>query len=915
MFRSLSQVAVFGLILFLLLMATRADACSGRLHIEVANSGVYALDYAAIVATQPGMKDCAEGDFVLLNHGKELPIRISNAGDGRFGPGSHIEWVGEALHGPQSWYDPYSTVNVYILATAPGTHARMRELPVPAGAKSALLFRRLHFEQENLMLRLSGDEMKPGDEPDVWQWAKLTPIDPQPFTFAFDLPDADLRASKDAARVLAVDFRGVSNVLAVKGAVKPADHQVEVSINGKPLQILDWDGRGEVRRQLRVPAALLRNKANVLGLRVPRRDSPGDPENFIVDVVMFNWMEVSYPIRGEVSAGAAAFTAASDAPIEMDYAGAETPQLFGTDGIYRPLTALGNGRYRAAGAGNKVDLYPTVEGHGTPPALVRAVSDRDLRSADPGYDYLIVAHPSLLEAIQPLAQYHREHGHTVDVVNVDDIYDQFNDGIAHPVAIRDLVAWGTQHWKVKPRYLLLAGGASTDIHHDQRNGHLSGSSYLMTPEPPPAEILPGAGFGGMRSYAYPDAGNRVSTRNLIPTWQFPTGEGQAASDNDFVTMKTGDFHPALAVGRFPVVTPGEARAIVDKTLAYLSKPASGGWRREVTFISTSEVASFKQESDKIAASLDRQGFATTSIYTDFNDRDKAHYEQARTTLRKDLDAGNLLVHFLGHGGSYIWRVGPMGDLFSLNDVSELSNAGRYPMVLAMTCFSAPFDNPTDDSIGERFLREANKGAVAVFAASWKNSPNPEYSRSLIAELLKPGNTIGNAIVTAKAKIADRDFVEMYNLLGDPALVLARPQGELQMMRTRDRWNPQVLVRIPVSSFGGDVYATWTDAEGKTLLSRHYQARDTRFALAPLEKAVTLSVYVIDGRNGYTAAAGVSLLDPPKPVASQKPKPVIARAAGPVRPHPKNPPRNAHDIIASMDFDAPAAKPSAAAGSP
>ncbi len=897
----------------LLLASTDALACSGRLHIEVQNSAVYTLDYGAIVATQPQMKDCPGSDLVLFNHGKEVPIRISQTSDGRFGPGSRIVWVGQALHGPQGWYDPYSTVNVYILAAAPGAHARMRDLPAPAAtaAKSATLHRRLHFEQENLMLRLNGSEMKPGDEPDVWQWAKLTPIDPQPFAFAFDLPDANLRAGKDSTVALTLNFRGVSNVIATKGQTKPADHRVEVSINGKLLQTLEWDGRSEFRKTLSLPTALLKDKANALSLRVPRRDAPDDPNNFIVDVVMFNWMEIAYPIHGEVAASAAAFTATPELPIELNDA-AGTPELYAADGSYRALTAIGKSRYLAAGVADNVDLYTVAAGHASTPALVRAVTDRDLRAADPGYDYLIVAHPSLLDAIQPLAKYHREHGHRVEVVNVDAVYDQFNHGIAHPRAIRDLVAWGTQHWKIKPRYLLLVGDASTDIHHDVRNGALNGFSYSLSTEPQPSQVLSGPGFQEMLSYAYPQSENRVPNRNLIPTWQFPSTEGQSASDNDFVTMKPGDFHPTLAVGRFPVVSPDEVKAIVDKTIAYLSNPEPGSWRRDVTFISTSEVASFKQESDKIAASLDRQGFATNNVYTDFNDKDKAHYEQARTTLRNDLDAGNLLVHFLGHGGSYIWRVGPMGDLFSLDDVSKLTNAGRYPMVLAMTCFSAPFDNPSDDSIGERFLREANRGAIAVFAASWKNSPNPEYSKDLITQLLKPGNAIGDAIVAAKARIADQDFVEMYNLLGDPALVLARPRGELHFMRTRDRWNPQVLVRIPESDFGGDVYVNWIDAQNRILSTQHYQARNNRFALTPVDKAVTLSAYVVDGRNGYTAAGGVSLLDPPKPVAPPKPKTVVT---APSRPRISNPPRDAHDTIASMDFEEPAAKPLPPAGSP
>ena len=278
------------------------------------------------------------------------------------------------------------------------------------------------------------------------------------------------------------------------------------------------------------------------------------------------------------------------------------------------------------------------------------------------------------------------------------------------------------------------------------------------------------------------------------------------------------------------------------------------------------------------------------------------------TLRRDLDAGNLLVHFLGHGGSYIWRVGPMGDLFSLDDVGKLSNAGRYPMVLAMTCFSAPFDNPTDDSIGEKFLREAGKGAVAVFAASWKNSPNPAYSKILIDQLLTPGRTIGDAIVATKAKIADHDFVEMYNLLGDPAVVLARPKGKLQLQLAASRWETKVLVQVPAYDFGGDVYVDWIGADGKALQSRHYQARNTAFALTPVDKATAVSVYAVDARANLAAVGGLSLLPQPKPKVAvvktnrksvaHKPAP-IARTRANVR---HSQPRDAHDRIAMMDFD-------------
>ena len=91
----------------------------------------------------------------------------------------------------------------------------------------------------------------------------------------------------------------------------------------------------------------------------------------------------------------------------------------------------------------------------------------------------------------------------------------------------------------------------------------------------------------------------------------------------------------------------------------------------------------------------------------------------------------------------------------------------------MTCYSAPFDHPTADSIGEKLLREPGKGAVAVFAASWRNGPREEWSRALFQELLQ-GGTVGEAIQRVKRRGLAPDLIRQYNLLGDPAMRLALP---------------------------------------------------------------------------------------------------------------------------------------------
>ena len=873
-FFSLPRVSLAGLAL---LAAADACACSGRLHVEVAESGVYALDYASIVAAQPELKDCRANDLVLLHRDREVPIRVLGDAHGAFAAGSRIEWLGEAMHGPQSWFDQYSNVNVYQLAATPGPHARVREAAPPAlTGPAAVLHRRAHFEREELMIRVGDAEMKNGEEPDVWQWAKLTPVDAQPFTFDFDLPDAQT-SGRDADAALTLDFRGESNFPG-KGAAKPADHNVAVTLNGRVVQTLQWDGREEIRRTLHVARALLKAQGNRLALRVPRRDAPGDAQNFIVDVVMFNWAEIDYSIRGDIAAVGSAFNATTNAPIEFLHSGTGVAALLGSDGVLRPGTALAGGRYRAAGAEENVDLYPFPD---TPrvPLQLRAVAAGDLRSADPGYDYLVVAHPRLLKAIEPLAQYHRSHGMKVAVVDVDEIYDQFGGGIVHPAAIRDYVRWGHEHWRVKPRYLLLVGDASVDIHHDARRAVAPDSTWSApNANLQPNEVLEGAGFMGMRTtnYAHPDP--ELANRNLVPTWQVASSaEGQSASDIPYVALTPGDFRPQLAVGRLPVVSAAEVEAVVRKTLAYLVSPPPGHWHRDLTFISTSEVSSYKYESDRLAADLASRGYAVRNVYTDPHE-DPSIGRAKRAALKRDLDDGGLIVHFLGHGGSYIWRVGGAGgDLFTLDDVAAMQNVGRYPMVLAMTCFSAPYDSPTADSIGERFLREADKGAVAVLGASWSNSPDPNFSRALLDELLRPGATIGEAINKAKSRVHDRTSAEMYNLLGDPALVLARPSAELHIEPVADRWDSRLIVQVPSSDFGGIVDVDWVDAQGGIIASRHYEARDRQFYITMPVNADKAVVYTDDTRNGSQAFGAFSR---PAPAA---PPPLDADRM-PVAPH-------------------------------
>jgi len=147
-------------------------------------------------------------------------------------------------------------------------------------------------------------------------------------------------------------------------------------------------------------------------------------------------------------------------------------------------------------------------------------------------------------------------------------------------------------------------------------------------------------------------------------------------------------------------------------------------------------------------------------------------------MRSAIDEGMLVLHFFGHGGRFMWQTAPAlgnaGHLFGMQDLDLLAPSDRLPIVLSMSCATGPFDHPAADSLAEKFLRIEDRGAVAVLAASARNSPSLGFTNSLLEGILAAG-TLGEAVRVAKSARMHPDSALFYNLLGDPALVPARPE--------------------------------------------------------------------------------------------------------------------------------------------
>ncbi len=209
--------------------------------------------------------------------------------------------------------------------------------------------------------------------------------------------------------------------------------------------------------------------------------------------------------------------------------------------------------------------------------------------------------------------------------------------------------------------------------------------------------------------------------------------------------------------------------MVSKLLRQAKSSPDAQWRTRTAWIAGAEPR-FKAISDAVSDLVDQHGLSQARIYPDAS---SSPGDQSRVI--DVFDGGHALVHFLGHGGRFVWRTGPQDlqgatDLFRLDTVQSLTPGHPLPLVLSMTCSSGPFDHPSASSLAESFLVAPERGAIGVVAASWRVRASQRFSSRLVASLLQPGKTIGAAVLQAKRGERRRSLVEAYNLLGDPAMV-------------------------------------------------------------------------------------------------------------------------------------------------
>jgi len=315
----------------------------------------------------------------------------------------------------------------------------------------------------------------------------------------------------------------------------------------------------------------------------------------------------------------------------------------------------------------------------TPPALSEELTKKSFRNIDPTqHDYLMISHQSLRKPTgdyqDPVAAYAAYRasasGGAFDtlLVNMDQLYDQFNYGEKSPLAIRSFMEYMLQG---NPRYLLLVGKGYNVNFNPDRQDPLTATTF-----------------------------------NLVPTAGFP------GSDNALTAGLNGSGNlAAIPTGRINAREPFEVAAYLNKLTEMESLSFDALWRKRLIHLSggltQSELVLFKRYVDQFKAVAEGPYFGgqVTTINKQSNEA------TVLIDIADEVNQGVSLITFFGHSSTSVTDI----EIGKVSDVTlGYNNTGRYPMIMVNGCNAGNIFF-TSTGFGEDWILTADKGAIGYLA--------------------------------------------------------------------------------------------------------------------------------------------------------------------------------------------------------
>jgi uncharacterized repeat protein (TIGR01451 family) len=668
-----------------------------QVKVGVSRSGVYFVPLAEVAAA--GIPGPDPKRLALAHHGQGVAFTSSADGAGLY-------------FYAQAFDSPYTEEDVYWLSAA--NQSRMMRFrrdrgAVPGGGET--FTRSVRAEQDLLPSpHLFTD---PAADWSLWDFA-FAGMGSKSFSFRAD------GASGSGTASLTLRLHGGNDTPA------DPDHHARIRLNGQVVGEVYWDGIHSSETTHGFDASLLVDGENTLALEALTDTGAA------YSLVYLDSFAVEYQSRYRAFGGELECSSGENASILISGFATGEIMVFDVTSPEQPVVVDGEVLSLADGSFG-VALSPPAPHtvyHALSADALRAgriVPDQpsELRKRKNSAEYVIVTTAELVETARTLAD-HRNLSSMV--VDVEDVYDEFNFGVVSPQALRSFLAHAWKTWQVPPAYVVLAGDGSWD--YKDRYG-----------------------FGG----------------NLLPPAMVGTPHGLATSDAWFADVDPSDPVPEIAIGRLPVASPAELGQVIAKIQARES--LGGAWLRRLLAVADNPdaVGAYTADSDRLA-SLAPADFGVEKVYLP-----TVTPAQARTRIVAAINAGTGMASYVGHAG---YDVLADEGMMRIAQVNLLTNADRPTVFTAMTCVAGDFALPFIDPIGELLVRKPGGGAAAVWAPTSMSDnihavalAEEYYARVFGGQPMRIGDAILGALQAYHDARRPEYLLGIYGLLGDPAMPL------------------------------------------------------------------------------------------------------------------------------------------------
>ncbi len=708
-------------------------------ELRISESGWVRLRYEDLLAQGVDWTGVPAAQIELLRGTRSLPLLIE--GGAVFGPGGSLAFLGESITGSL-----YTRTAVYRLRVAsagtpmPTVFAGLGALVAKTGVSD-------RFEHApNRHYNAAADSTDP------WFAHRLVRngVPMASVSETFELPEKSATSGDER---IEVELFGGLNYPA------EPDHSVRLRLNGVYIASARFDGITRTLVQANLSEGILVSGSNTLTMEL--WDDTGLP----ADVVFLEAIRIDYTRKLTAVNERIAFAIPPDSGSVRVGADRIFVDNFDNEGSMACALASECTGYRISGLSRGDGVVLRQRNGGTVQLAAKAVATSDgydlqfasttvsgdrfwvepaagrvnphITLAAPAVDplaggpanYLIVSHPSFLSGLAPLVAAREAEGFAVRVVDLDDVYAFYNDGVVDPVAIQ--LALADAYARLGTRYVLLVGGDTLDYFN----------------------------YGGANSLSFVPTPYRVTSQFI----RFGAADGSYADiDSDGLAD--------LAIGRFPVRTLSELDVLISKTLSY----PLADHRGKALLVSDRDQGEMVY-SAQLAPIGNYLGNSWNVSGLTLQNYPAGGASQARADLVTAVDSGQSLLAFLGHGSPGNWTFEGLltaGHVYA----GVFSNATKPTLVWNLGCYGAYFVDPYYNTIAHGMLLQGNGGAAAVLGASgltdvssdvaWVNTLGPVLGAVRLGDALRISQRLLH-----QSSPEFRDISTGGTLLGDPALRL------------------------------------------------------------------------------------------------------------------------------------------------